>query len=139
MAYTRTKWVDNSEPFIDAEHLNHIEEGIATLDTETARKSDLDGYAKKTDIPSTDGLATKEELTFYAKSSDLGAISGAIAGKVDTSTYTEEMAKKADKNAIPEHLPTPNALTITLNGTAYSFDGSAAVSLTFDNAEAKSY
>lgn len=139
MAYTRTQWVDNDAPYIDAEHLNNIEEGIATLDTETAKKSDLDGYAKKSEIPSTDGLATKEELTQYAKSSELGAISEAIAGKVDTSTYTEEMAGKADKNAIPEHLPTPNALTITIDGTAYSFDGSAAVSLTFDNAEAKSY
>lgn len=139
MAYTRTQWVDNSEPYIDAEHLNHIEEGIATLDTETAKKSDLDGYAKKTDIPSIDGLATKQELTQYAKSSELGAISGAIAGKVDTSTYTEEMAQKADKNAIPATLPTPNALTITIDGTAYSFDGSAAVALSFDNAEDKSY
>lgn len=113
MAYTRTQWVDNAEPFIDAEHLNHIEEGIATLDTETVKKSELDGYAKKSEIPSTDGLATKEELDAYAKKSELPAI--------------------------PEKLPTPNALTITLDGTAYSFDGSAAVSLTFDNAEAKSY
>lgn len=139
MAYTRTQWVDNDAPFIDAEHLNNIEEGIATLDTETAKKSDLDGYAKKSELPSTEGLATKEELTQYAKSSELGAISEAIAGKVDTSTYTEEMAKKADKNAIPATLPTPNALTITIDGTAYSFDGSAAVALSFDNAEAKSY
>lgn len=139
MGYTRTQWVDNDAPYVDAEHLNHIEEGIATLDTETAKKSDLDGYAKKSEIPSTDGLATKEELTQYAKSSELVAISEAIAGKVDTSTYTEEMAEKADKNAIPATLPTPNALTITIDGTAYSFDGSAAVALSFDNAEAKSY
>lgn len=139
MGYRKTQWVDNAEPFIDAEHLNHIEEGIATLDTETAKKSELDGYAKKSEIPSTDGLATKEELTQYAKSSELGAISEAIAGKVDNDTYQQEMAEKANKNAIPATLPTPNALTITLNGIAYSFDGSAAVSLTFDNAEAKSY
>lgn len=139
MGYRRTQWVDDEAPFLDAEHLNNIEEGIATLDTETAKKTDLDGYAKKSEIPSTEGLATKEELTQYAKSSELGAISEAIACKVDTSTYTEEMAQKADKNAIPEHLPTPNALTITIGDTAYSFDGSAAVSLTFDNAEAKSY
>ena len=139
MGYRRTQWVDNADPFIDAEHLNHIEEGIATLDTETAKKSDLDGYAKKSELPSTDGLATKEALTQYANSSALGALSEAIAGTAATSTYTNKMPEKADKNAIPASLPTPNALTITIDGTAYSFDGSAAVALSFDNAEAKSY
>ena len=33
MAYSRTIWVNDSAPAIDAVHLNNIEEGLVALDT----------------------------------------------------------------------------------------------------------
>lgn len=52
-AYTRTNWTEDTAPFIDAENLNNIENGIDTIDDRVVELSD------KTDAMSD----TLEELT----------------------------------------------------------------------------
>lgn len=155
--YNKTNWVDDSEPYLNASNLNKIEQGIedatneiTTVEeslTEYAKKSEipsdtvtheelttaLEGYAKKDDIPA--DTVNHTELEAYAKKDELPDLSP----YAKTKTVDAELVKKADKTDIPETLPTPNALTITLNGTAYTFDGTQAISLDFENAETKSY
>ena len=45
MAYTKTQWVNNQAPALDADHLNHIEQGIKDA------HDGLDGKADAADIP----------------------------------------------------------------------------------------
>ena len=45
MAYTKTQWVNNQAPALDADHLNHIEQGIKDA------HDGLDEKADATDIP----------------------------------------------------------------------------------------
>lgn len=43
MAYNKTTWVDDSEPFLSAENLNKIEQGIADAATDSTASADIDG------------------------------------------------------------------------------------------------
>lgn len=158
--YKKTEWVNDSEPYINAENLNNIEQGIEAVTnevteieeslTEYAKKSDipsdtvtheeitetLEEYAKKGDIPA--DTVNHTELQEYAKKTELPDLTPYAKTEAVTALETE-LETKADKDAIPTALPTPNTLTITLNGTEYSFDGSTPVALNFENAETKYY
>ena len=123
--YKKTAWVNDAEPYINAENLNNIEQGIEAVTNEvTEVEESLTEYAKKGDIPA--DTVNHTELQEYAKTEAVTALE-------------TELETKADKDALPTALPTPNTLTITLNGTEYSFDGSAPVALNFENAETKYY
>lgn len=159
--YTKTIWVNDSAPYIAADNLNHIEEGIeAVTDGAANIEASLSDYAKKSDIPG--DVVTHEEITTtleeYAKKADLPTdfvkheeletTLGSYAKKTDlpdlagyakTETVEAELEKKANVADIPTKLPTPNNLTITIDGTEYAFDGSAPVAIVFENAESKYY
>ena len=60
-AYTRTNWVDETPPYLDAENLNNIERGIDTLDDRVVELSEKqDTFLTEEEVSST--YATKEEL-----------------------------------------------------------------------------
>lgn len=71
MAYDKTSWVDDSEPAINAENLNNIENGVSDVDS---RLSVLEGkpdatwasLSDKPTIPSIEGLATQSDLDALA-------------------------------------------------------------------------
>lgn len=117
-AYTRTYWLDDSEPYIEAENLNNIEKGIDTIDdrvvsmdekvTEAYNNSAsaLNGisviqgtYAKKTDLPN---IATSENVglvkpdgstTYIDADGTLHAVGGGGGGTGGTSNYNDLMNK----------------------------------------------
>lgn len=92
--YTKTTYVNDSEPYLCAENLNNTEDGIeavtdglidlqavvdtkastADLDTK-ADKSELEAYAKKADIPDVSDFVKEAELDVYAKKTDIPDIS----------------------------------------------------------------
>ena len=135
--YKKTAWVNDAEPYINAENLNNIEQGIEAVTNEvTEVEESLTEYAKKADIPA--DTVNHTELQEYAKKTELPDLTPYAKTEAVTALETE-LETKADKDALPTALPTPNTLTITLNGTEYSFDGSAPVALNFENAETKYY
>ena len=116
--YSRTNWIEDSEPFINAENLNNIESGIDSIDNrviEVGEKatqaynnagSALNGisviqgtYAKKTELPE---IATTENIglvkpdnstTYIDADGTLHAVGGGGGGTGGTSNYNDLMNK----------------------------------------------
>ena len=100
---------------------------LTASDVNAYSKEESDGkYAAKTEIPSTDNLATKEELALKADKSSLGnyllkseaqstyATKSELGAKLDVETYNSDKATYALKSELPD---TSNfATTEQLNG-----------------------
>lgn len=177
--YKKTTYVNDSSPYLSAEVLNHSEDGIeavtdglidlqAVVDTK-ADETELESYAKKTEIPDVSNFVKEAELDVYAKKTDIPDISTLAtkealeqaetnleskistkadeaeletkADKSDLETKADKSAldAKADKSEIPTTLPTPNAFKMTVNGTTYTFDGSSEVVIALENASGKEF
>lgn len=73
MAYNKTTWVNNQAPALDADHLNHIEQGIKDAHEELEEKADV------ADIP------TKvSDLTNDAGYQNAAQVAAAVSTKQDT-------------------------------------------------------
>ena len=147
MTYKKIQWVNDSEPFLDADNLNHMDEGIEEAHTCLDElKAAQDNYVlKETFTGEVDGITNT--LSDVQKS--ILALETSKADKLSTVTkdelktaqneLTEAISSKADLNSIPTKLPTPNALTIKLGEVSYIFDGSSVVNVVIENAENSSY
>jgi hypothetical protein len=124
--------------------IGNIDLNFAALDELKANKEhthsqyltqhqDLSSYAKKSEIP-TDYVTS---TTFNSHKSDATHITSAERttwnGKSNFSGNYNDLTDK------PTTLPNPNALTITLGSTKYTYDGSKAVSVTIQDGNGVSY
>ncbi len=151
--YTKTTYINDSEPYLSAENLNNTENGLEAvtdevIDLETlvdtkASKTDLDEKANKSDIPDVSIYAkTSDVETSYAKKTeipDITPLASKDALEQAKTTLEEEIDTKADASSIPTKLPTPNAFKMTIDGTTYTFDGSSEVIIELDSANGKAF
>lgn len=94
MAYTKTAWVDNQEPAVNAANLNNIENGVSDHET---RISAIEGHTHswndltdKPTIPDVSGFATKTDVNKKADKTAIPDVSG--------------LAKQADLDAALDRL-----------------------------------
>ncbi len=58
MSYTKTEWVNNSSPYLNADNLNHIENGIEANDTAIGELNSLDTTAKSNIVSAINEVVT---------------------------------------------------------------------------------
>lgn len=113
MAYTKTQWVNNQTPALDAEHLNHIEQGIKDA------HDGLDGKADAADIPTKVSDLTNDE----GYTSNTGTITGitmngaskGTSGNVDLGTVLtqhQDISGKQDTLVSGTNIKTINGSTL---------------------------
>ena len=147
MTYKKIQWVNDSEPFLDADNLNHMDEGIEEAHTCLDElKTAQDNYVLKEtftgevdEITNTISDAQKSILTLETSKADKLSTVTKDELKTAQNELTEAISSKADLNSIPTKLPTPKALTIKLGEVSYIFDGSSVVNVVIENAEDSSY
>lgn len=113
-AYTRTNWTEDTAPFIDAENLNNIENGIDTIDNRVVELSaQAENFATKDEIPEVN-IATSESVglvkpdgstTYIDADGTLHAVGGG-GGTGGTSDYNVLLNK-----------PSINGVTLSGNKT----------------------
>lgn len=119
MSYTKTVWRDGQAPAINAENLNKIENGIA------------------------DACEKAESATGTAQ----GAMNAANSAKKQAEANATSISNMAEDirrmqqsiPSIPDSLPNPSGLTITIGATAYKYDGSQPVDIQINNATGVSF
>lgn len=145
MAYEKQTWVDGVTP-LDAEHLNHMEQGISQLSAgepggyytpavtqPTENTMQVVFTPSKTTMPAVDGteitLPAGPQGSAGADGADGADGKSAYAYAVEggyTGTEAEFAAKLAEE--MPDRLPNPNALTFS-GAVTGSYDGSAPLSV----------
>lgn len=103
-AYVPTEYVDNSEPDIDAEHLNHAEQGImrvtkllnAAVDVIQGQESRLADAETKIGTAALTGGMTDLSSGLNALNSDLTTVSDRIKTASWTSTFSVTLNKSGD-------------------------------------------
>lgn len=92
MAYTKTQWVNNQAPALDADHLNHIEQGIKDAHDGLDEKADAADLDDKVDKVTGKGLST-EDYTTAEKTKLAGIAAGAevnVQSDWNQTTTTED-------------------------------------------------
>lgn len=124
MAYTKTNWVNEGPPAIDADNLNHIEDGIYNNDVRIGNLvSFLSGMivteskSESISLPASDAVTTtfnmaKTGYTF------LGVAGFRVSGTGGTQVYTPAAYKSGTNSAILQ-LRNPTATARTLTGYIY--------------------
>lgn len=97
MSYTKTPWVNDSLPAINANNLNNIESGIETNDTRTSYGNTVGGTANAITITTTGGnftFSVGESVKGIATANNTGAVTVNVDGdgvttvkKLDGSSY----------------------------------------------------
>lgn len=103
-AYVPTEYVDNSEPDLDAEHLNHAEQGImrvtnllnAAVDVIQGQESRLSDAENKIGTAALTGGMTDLSSGLNKLDSDLGLVSNRIKTTSWTSTFSVTLNKSGD-------------------------------------------
>lgn len=147
MTYKKIQWVNDSEPFLDADNLNHMDEGIEEAHTCLDElKTAQDNYVLKETFTGevdeiTNALSDVQKSILTLETSKADKLSTVTKDELKTAQneLTEAISSKADLNSIPTKLPTPKALTIKLGEVSYIFDGSSVVNVVIENAEDSSY
>ena len=147
MTYKKIQWVNDSEPFLDADNLNHMDEGIEEAHTCLDElKTAQDNYVLKETFTGevdeiTNAISDAQKSILALKTSKADKLSTVTKDELKTAQneLTEAISSKADLNSIPTKLPTPKALTIKLGEVSYIFDGSSVVNVVIENAEDSSY
>ena len=147
MTYKKIQWVNDSEPFLDADNLNHMDEGIEEAHTCLDElKTAQDNYVLKETFTGevdeiTNAISDAQKSILALETGKADKLSTVTKDELKTAQneLTEAISSKADLNSIPTKLPTPKALTIKLGEVSYIFDGSSVVNVVIENAEDSSY
>lgn len=147
MAYKKIQWVNDSEPFLDAENLNHMDDGIEEAHTrldslETAQEGYVTKESLSSEVDSINSTLSDAQKSILTLENDK-ADKLTTATKEDLRTAQNELTDaielKANTADIPTELPTPKSLSIKLGEETYVFNGSTAVEVVIENAETVSY
>lgn len=108
-AYTRTNWVDDTSPSIDAEHLNNIENGIDTIDDRVVELSaQAENFATKDEVPEVN-IATFESVglvkpdgstTYIDEDGTLHAVGGSGGGGTGGTSNYNDLSNKPSINGV---------------------------------------
>ena len=88
MAYTKTQWVNNQAPALDADHLNHIEQGIKDAHDGLDEKADAADIPTKVSDLDNDAGYTSNQGTITGIT--MNGVSKGTSGNVDLGTVLTE-------------------------------------------------
>ena len=135
--YSRTNWVEDSAPFINAENLNNIESGIDAIDDRVVELSaQAKNFATKEEIPEVN-IATSEKVglvkpdgstTYIDSDGTIHAVGGGGGGTGGTSNYNDLSNK-----------PSINGVSLQGNKTLEDIGAEARGSASEALSEAKDY